>query len=226
MMYEEISHNILPINMPLFVSESEETSSSKLTIPITITIKNEHGYNMGFKKSRLLVAMIKAFQMAYQDTNITTLNNDKEMDDIAHHCQVPTDSNSLNKYMMDPVLSSTKSYSTNMVIKTNMELKDYLNNTQFWSYITNELINIEFNQLNSPLPYNVGFIEQVTASRETTILHYEHIKQFLENEHDCFQVTLQKLYSGDKSTFVVMVQTEKDNIISMTKKLHSKKKKI
>jgi hypothetical protein len=50
-------------------------------------------------------------------------------------------------------------------------------------------------------------------------LHQARISRLLKNDHAKFQVTLQKLYDGDKSTFVVMVQCAKEHINSITTKL-------
>lgn len=46
--------------------------------------------------------------------------------------------------MMEPLLESIKSYTTQICIKVNHELRDYTNNAQFRNYLNNE-IGIQFN---------------------------------------------------------------------------------
>jgi hypothetical protein len=74
--FEEKSQKFLPINLPLFELEIHTTSVTKFVIPVTISIKSHKDYPYGLKMSRLLVAMLKAIQMAYQDSYIGPISPD------------------------------------------------------------------------------------------------------------------------------------------------------
>jgi uncharacterized protein VirK/YbjX len=109
-------------------------------------------------------------------------------------------------------MSQNKTYSTKILLHTNNKLKNYINNQKIRKYISSELISIEYNQLKTVLPYNVGFVEHVTTNRETIPLHQERTKKMLPNNHPDFQLNLQKLYNSEKTTYIVMIQCNKDNV--------------
>lgn len=211
--YDKVSYKYLPLNLPPFESEVYEESKTSMSIPITINIKSKKGSNHPMKNTRLLVALIKAFQMAYQDTYIGSINDDNKIPKINHHNQVPVKDIDLMKYMMEPIIGPNKSYYTKIIIHTNHELKDYINNTRFRSYISNELISIEYNTLNVVIPQNVGFFEQTTTNRQTTLLHHLRLQKLLPKNAPEYQVNLQKIYSSTRQfTYVVMIQIAKEDI--------------
>jgi hypothetical protein len=224
-MFEDTSEKFLPMYLPSFESEVYEQNFTKYRIPLTITIKNKRNNNMGFKGTRMLVAMLKALQIAHHDTYLTTIEDNNDINDISHHTLIPTDQKMVKQFIMEPLLGANKTFSTKIVIKTNHELKDYLNNSHFRTYITNESINLEYNSLPSIIPYNVGYIEQITTNRDTTTLHQQRIRMMLENDIPEFQITLQRIYNKQgKSTFVAMVQSEKENVNIIINKLSNREK--
>lgn len=218
--FADVSHKYLPINLPPFLSEVFEDSDTKYIIPLTINIKPLRGSNNSFKGPRLLCAMMKAFQMAFQDTYIGSINKDDEIDKLTNYQQVPLEQAKVEQYMMEPIIGMNKSYSTKIIIHSNHELKDFINNQKFQTYITTEMISIEYNNLNSVIPYNIGFLEQVTSSRDTLLLHENRIKLMLPVVCPEFQVNLQKFFDNDhQATYVVMLQSSKDDVPELTKLL-------
>jgi hypothetical protein len=135
--YKETSKYFLPVNMPLFVSEIMVPSKTHLVIPVTITIKQSKEGIHNLKKPRLLVAMMKILQTAYQDTYIGPIGKNSKLGLIAHHQQVPLENKNLMNYMMDPVQGSNNNFSTKIIIHANHELEDYLVTPQFRSYTDN-----------------------------------------------------------------------------------------
>jgi hypothetical protein len=85
----------LPKNLPPFKLEVTEGSYTKFIIPITISIKIKWIANQGYKNTRLLVAIMKALQMAYHDSYIASVNYAEDNQLIAHHNQVPMEQQEL-----------------------------------------------------------------------------------------------------------------------------------
>jgi hypothetical protein len=160
---------------------------------------------------------MKILQTAYQDTYIGPIDRNSKLGMIAHHQQVPLENKNLMKYMMEPVQGSNNNFSTKIIIHANHELKDYLVTPQFRSYLRDEQITISHNELDTVVPMNVGFLKQATQSRETLILHKARLQQYLPKNAPDFQVNLYKAFnSSRKSTFMVMVQTDKNNVTNLT----------
>jgi hypothetical protein len=217
---DEVSTRFLPVNLPLFESEIHNTTPTKYVLPITITIKSKRNSNHTYKGTRLLVALSKAFQMAYQDSYIGPLNTGSRLQLIAHHEQVPMEQSKLHKYMMDTMVGINKTYSTKIIVHANNELKDFINNQNFRDYLNSELISIEYNNLDCVIPCNVGYIEHVTATRDNTLMHHAQIKKCLPDIAPHFQVILYKVQGLDnRSTYLVMVQSRKEDVSQLSRML-------
>jgi hypothetical protein len=223
---QNTSSKFLPINLPLFESVVEEESKTKYTIPITVTIKTPQNMKLAFKSPRMLVAMLKAFQMAAQDTYIGPIQQDSNEKKITHHTQVPLDDKNLKKYMLHPVSGVNSSYSIKIVVHANQELKMFLADPSFKNYVNLELISIEQNSLKTAVPYNIGFLEQITSTRETTRMHTKRLKKIFPKDSPDFQVTIQRIYAPDKRKLeLVMVQCNKDEVDAALKLFMAKKYK-
>jgi hypothetical protein len=174
--FENNSIWYLPKHLPLFKSVVKDSSITKFIIPITVSIKIKQIGNQGYKNTRLLVAMSKVFQVAFQDSYIASTNYFEDNQQILHHTQIPLDQQALRKFMSKTEHGTNNIHSTKIILHTNHELKDYLTNLDFREYLSSESIHIEYNGLDSKIPHNVGFIEQITSSRDTTILHAERLR--------------------------------------------------
>jgi hypothetical protein len=118
--------------------------------------------------------------------------------------------------MYEPISSTGKTYLTKIVIHSNYEWKLFMNHHKFRDYITNESINIDRNYLDTVIPHNFGFLKEVTANWDTTLLHRGRIMKLIPNAPE-FQITLQKIYGNNKKfAFVAMVQTSRENVNKMT----------
>jgi hypothetical protein len=180
---QNTSTKFLPVNLPPFESVVEEESKTKYIIPITVTIKTPRNMKLAFKSSRMVVAMLKALQMTYQDTYIGSIHGDNNEKKLTHHSQVPLDDKILKKYMLHPVSGLKSSYSIKIIVHANKELKNYLADPTFKNYINEELISIEQNLLKTAVPFNIGFLEQITSTRETTGMHTKQLKKNFRQIH-------------------------------------------
>jgi hypothetical protein len=212
--FEDYSINYLPTRMPLFESVVETGSNTKFIIPMTVSIKLKKN-GSGFKATRLLVAMVKLLQMSHPESYIATLNYKDDPRRIVHHNQVPLDYKELLHFMVEPSLSNNNIYSTKIIIHTNCELKDYLEDNKFRKYLTSSSIHVEYNTLDCLNPQNVGYLEEVTSSRDTVMLHEERLRKLLPSTAPSFQVNLVRIYgsgSDSKTTYLVMVQSKLEDV--------------
>jgi hypothetical protein len=218
--FENSSIKHIPINLPKFESEVYDATTTIYSIPISVKIKLKKGIDQSLNHSRWLVAIIKALQMVHHDTYIGVLTGNSISEKIVHHDQVPLDHRRLYAYMVEPVLGTNKSYSTKIIIHANNDLNSYLSNPTLLLYLAKELITIEHNNLSTTTPMNVGFIEQVTASRETTQLHKMRLDSFLPKNAPDFQVCVYRVYGSDKKiSQFVMIQSDKKDIATLTEML-------
>jgi hypothetical protein len=97
--------------------------------------------------------------------------------------------------------------------------------TKFSNYLASELISVELNTLEmTVVPFNLGFLEQTTATRETTTLHMKRIRVCLPPDAPEFQVSLQRVYAPDnRPVSLVMIQCNKDDSDLLLKMLMMKK---
>jgi hypothetical protein len=103
-------------------------------------------------------------------------------------------------------------HSTKIEIHANYKLKDFLMDPAFRIYTKNELITIPQNFLNTAVPFNVGYLEYATQSRETTDQHQEQLQSLLLACAPAYQMNLVKIYGTDnKPTNMVMVQSDKED---------------
>jgi hypothetical protein len=214
--FDNHSPKYLPTNLPLFESEIEVGSPTKLILPLTVSIRVKKA-GAGFKATRLMVAMMKALQMSSQDTYIGTLDYDKDPRRIVHHNQVPLQYKELLQFMEEPHIINDYIYTTKIKVHTNKELKEYLTDKTFWNYLTAENIHIEYNNLDCIVPHNVGFLEEVTSSRDTIQLHEARLRRLLPTTAPKFQVNLYRAYGTDnRTTFLVMVQSKAEDVETLT----------
>jgi hypothetical protein len=74
-----------------------------------------------------------------------------------------------------------------IILFTIHELTYYLTNSDFRNYLSSKSIHIEHNSLGSIFLYNVGFLEQITSSLDTPILHKIRLRDFLPKNAPKFQ---------------------------------------
>jgi hypothetical protein len=224
--YEEVSEKYLPLNLPLFESEIYVDTPTKYIIPITINIRQPRNTQCCILSARLLVAMLKVLQIAYHDTYIGPLNPESTIEKLSHHKQVPMDNVGIRQYIMKPVMMQNNIHSTKIVIHANHELKDFLMDPTFRKYTKMEQITITRNILNTAVPFNVGYLEYATQSRDTIDLHQERLQNILPANAPAFQVNLVKIFGTDnKPTYMVMVQSDKVDANKLTTLLQEISKK-
>jgi hypothetical protein len=83
--------------------------------------------------------------------------------------------------------------------------------------LTKKQILISENYLNTAVPYNAAFMEQAVQSRDTTTMHKARLMKYLTEKTPEFQVNIYKANSSDcKSTYLAMIQTDKENVTTLT----------
>jgi hypothetical protein len=164
--------------------------------------------------------MLQAMQTAFPDTYLGSLLKTGNHPKLIHHSQIPLDDKTLKNYMMEPLLGNKLIYSTKIIAHSNTELKHYLTNGKFRNYLTNENISLVHNTLSSLTPFNVGFIKQVTASRNTIFLHKVRVSNLLPKDAPKLQVSLQQIYSAERSiTYFVMIQSAEEDVSELKQML-------
>jgi hypothetical protein len=218
--FENTSLKHIPINLPKFESEVYEGTTTTYIIPISVKIRLKKGVKKSLSHSRWLVAILKSLQMVHHDTYIGELIGTSNSTKICHHDQVPLDHRRLHTFMVAPVMGNNTSYTTKIVIHSNNDLDSYLTNSTLLAYLKEEQITIEHNNLTTTIPKNVGFIEQVTASRDTTLLHKVRLDSYLPSNAPAFQVCIYRVYGNDKRiSHFVMIQSNQEDVATLTEML-------
>jgi hypothetical protein len=122
--------------------------------------------------------------------------------------------------MEDPTTNKYKSYSVRVYIATNLELDEYKKDQKLINYLSGERISLEYNDLDTVLPPNVGFLENTIARSDTAKLHKERIRSMLSSDAPRFSLGVQTLYGPDQfTTRVFMIKCDKKHVKTLTKML-------
>jgi hypothetical protein len=170
--FETTSAHYLPIHLPNYECIDNNVVATLYRIPVSITVKNPKPGKFGFKNSRVLVAFLKALQMAYSDTYLAPLSDEGEkiLPNIVDPSSIDVEDKNLRPYMMEPIINSNDAFSTKIIILSNHPLKDYKSNPAFRNYIGEEGIMVDNNRLQTVQPENVGFLENVNK-KEYNVNH-------------------------------------------------------
>jgi hypothetical protein len=190
--FETTSAHYLPIHLPNFEYIDNTVVPTKYRIPVSIMVKNPKPGKFGFKNARVLVAFLKALQMAYSDTYLAPLDDLEGVvrPNIVDPSKIDVEDINIRPYMMEPVINANDAFTTKIIILSNHSLKDYKSNPAFRNYIGEEGIVVENNRLKTVQPENVGFLENVIPRFETLDLHHSRLVQLLPKNCPEFQITL------------------------------------
>ena len=79
---------------------------------------------------------------------------------------------------------------------------------------------MEYNDLDSVLPSNIGFLEDIIARSDTVELHKNRISKLLPDNSPRFTLNVQTLHGPDNtSTRVFMLKTDKKHLSTLTRLL-------
>jgi hypothetical protein len=219
---EEYSNRFAPMYLPeepFFDDESEliQAPTSKV-LPITIRVTAPVKYKV--KNGRVLVAVLRALQKVDPTTYISPISDTFDMENILHPRNVPPDEDSLSYYMEDPNFNRYKNYSSRIYICSNIDLDQYKKNQELIDYFNGASINLEYNDLDSVLPTNIGFLEDMIARPDTVELHKNRIIELLPKGSPRFAMSVQTLHGPDnKSTRVFMLKCDKKHLAELTRLL-------
>jgi hypothetical protein len=174
--FASYSQQYLPRNLPLGESTDYVGILTSTILCVTVQIRTPaKASNVGFKRARVLLAVLKLFQSAYSDSYIGSVKGDAMVARIIHPEHIPLDEAILLNYMVKPVVATNRVYSTKVLIHTNHTLKEFKIDPNFRSYIGEEGIVIDNNTLATAIPINIGFLENVIPRQDTLHLHHERI---------------------------------------------------
>jgi hypothetical protein len=197
---EEYSNRFAPMYLPTLPKYDTEWHIEKYTknvLPVTVRVTAPKNYKV--KNGRVIIAILRALQIIDPTTYIGPIVTTTNSDNIQHPSQVPTDEDSLSYYLEEPSTGRYKNYSTRIYICTNHELEFYKKYQDLIEYLGGESISLEYNDLDSVIPPNIGFIENQIARPETIKLHHNRIKSLLPANAPKFSITVQSIHGPDNS---------------------------
>jgi hypothetical protein len=107
-----------------------------------------------------------------------------------------------------------------LFIKTNKDLDHYKSNQDFKNYIGTSGMVIEYNNLETANPINVGFLENIIARPETANLYIAKVEKLLPIGSPKFTITVQALHGPNKTLCrVFMIKCNKKNLSTLVKLL-------
>jgi hypothetical protein len=131
---------------------------------------------------------------------------------------VPKDKDSLSYYMEQPTTGRFKNYSVRVYICTSRELEYYKKDQDLIDYLGGESIALEYNDLDSVLPPNIGFLLDIIARPETIQLHRDRIKSLLPANAPRFNISIQTIHGPDNSNArVFMLKCDKTHLSTLTR---------
>jgi hypothetical protein len=218
--FEEHSKRLAPHHLPATESTNYDLKPTKYVLPLTLKMKSPKYGNYKFNNSRALVALLKAMQIVSPEIYIAPVLENSEEKILVNPLQIPTEENELKNYMMAPMITRTRVFITKIIVKSNVDLKEIKTNTDFLYYVGEHGIQIDYNRLETVIPYNVGILENVIPRHDTLLLHYERINKLLPLSAPLFMVSLHKTFGKDgKWLLTVMIKAEKDNVNKLSEML-------
>jgi hypothetical protein len=213
--HETKSGRYLPYSLPEYENESEMEMKTNIILPITVKIIPPKKGLFEYKNSRVLVAILKAFQMIEPETYIgTIIDNDPDYPVIHRAFEIPVEEEYISKYMEDPTIGKDKVYSARVFLMTNFHLEHYKQNLSFINYLKVHKIKVEYNDLDTVNLINVGFMRNITPRFDTLGLQQERLEKACPPGTPRFQVSLQSLHAGTgfSSCKILMIKCDKHNL--------------
>jgi chloramphenicol O-acetyltransferase len=97
-----------------------------------------------------------------------------------------------------PSTNCYNNYTAHIYICSNGDLNYYKNDPSLVGYLHGKSISIEYNDLDSVVPSNIGFIENLKARDDTIELNSQRVKELLREDAPHFTMTVQSLHGPDK----------------------------
>jgi hypothetical protein len=216
---EEYSNRFSPVYLPPTPRYNEDWKTEKYTknvLPVTMRITAPKNYKV--KNGRALVALMRILQRIDQTTYIGPIDTTSQINNLLHPNMVPKDEDSLSYYMEQPTTGRYKNYSVRIYICTNRDLDFFKKDQELIDYLGGESIALEYNDLDSVLPPNVGFLLDIIPRPETIQLHKDRIKQLLPTNAPRFNMSVQTIHGPDNSNArVFMVKCDKMHLTTLTR---------
>jgi hypothetical protein len=216
---EEYSNRFSPVYLPPTPRYNEDWITEKYTknvLPVTMRITAPKNYKV--KNGRALIALMRILQRIDQTTYIGPIDTTTKKSNLLHPSMVPKDEDSLSNYMEQPTTGRFKNYSVRIYICTNHDLEFFKKDQDLIDYLGGESIALEYNDLDSVLPPNIGFLLDIIARPETIQLHKDRIKQLLPSNAPRFNMSVQTIHGPDNSNArIFMLKCDKLHLSSLTR---------
>jgi hypothetical protein len=205
-------------NEPDYDADKDVEKPTKRILPVTMRINAPAKYRV--KNGRALVALLRGLQKIEPITYIAPICQSFDKEKIIHPNQILPDEDSLSYYMEDLTTNKYKLYSVRSYIATSLDLDEYKKDQELIDYLSSESISLEYNDLDTVLPPNIGFLENTIARSDTAKLHKERIRSMLPKDAPRFSLAIQTLHGPDhSSTRVFMITCDKKYLLTLTKLL-------
>jgi hypothetical protein len=184
--HETTSTRFLPRNIPeKSIDEKLQPKETKFVIALYIKMGVPKNSRATFKKSRILVSVLKSLQNVYPDTYIGPSVDDKVIKNIYHPKDIPLEDGMISQYLQTPVNPKSGPFIGKIFIHCNHTLQD------------------ELDDIN---PKNLGFLENVIPRHDTIHIHTMRLSKLLPPGSPKFQLNIQTLYakSGERARAVMI----------------------
>jgi hypothetical protein len=166
--HETTSIRFLPKSIPdKSIDDKTPLKETKFVIALYIKMGAPKNSKATFKKSRILASVLKSLQNVYPDTYIGPSVDDKVIKNINHPKDIPLEDGTISQYLQTPVNPKSGPFIGKVFIHCNHTLQEYKINNELQSYLQQEQIILEVNELDDINPKNVGFLENVIPRHDT-----------------------------------------------------------
>jgi hypothetical protein len=215
--FEETSTTFVPLVLPPDTVLEEHEHKTTFIFPVTVKVTAKNSRNI-FKNTRIAVAVLRAFQLVDKVTYLAPIKEMSDNDPISKSSDIPTDAEEILEYAEDPRKGKYNSYTMRLYIKANKDLNYFKMDHNFKPYLASQAMVIEYNNLESANPINVGFLDNIIACPDMANLYATRIENLLPHGSPRFNVTIQALHGPNRTLCrVFMIKCDKKYVAQLVK---------
>jgi hypothetical protein len=210
--FEPTSYKYLPAALMSGKAPGSGIVHTTKLLAINIKIRPPEDAKQSIHKTRVVAAVMKAFQSMYPDTYLATIHNNHDPKYLINEpTDIPIDDHLLDDYLISA--GDGRQFIGKIYIHTNTDTLYYKRSPQLRCYLAKENIVLDENKLMSVRPPNVGFLETIIPRNETIDLHTKRLQQKLPANIPPFQLCISSLYvrSGQRCR-VLMMKAEQQHV--------------
>jgi hypothetical protein len=215
---EEYSQRFIPILLPKPIKQTEPPIKTYKVMPLTVNILAPHNGRYGFKKPRLLIALLRALQLVDKHTYYAPIDPLSNEPNIVTTENFPVEESELQHYVIQSTTGRNNNYVVKVVILSNTDVEQFKRNISLLEYFKEEKINIEYNQLDSVNPNKLGFLQNISTRHDTLDIWHARLLELLPKNIPKFQLSIQKIFvRGGPGSSVVMIKCDFENMNTLNK---------